>query len=56
MYTALSKMRRDNTRPSNGSLIECAKCENEFSVVRVTFLDGMRVVTLFIDAVYSSVS
>jgi DNA repair protein RAD7 len=36
IYTALSKMRSDNTKPANGSLIECAKCENQFSVVRIS--------------------
>ena len=32
-YTALSKMWKDETKPPNGSLIECSKCGNEFSVV-----------------------
>lgn len=33
-YTALSKMWKDETRPSNGSFCECAKCSKQFTVVR----------------------
>ncbi|EKM54908.1 uncharacterized protein PHACADRAFT_259073 [Phanerochaete carnosa HHB-10118-sp] len=35
-YTALSKMWKDQTKPPNGSLIECAKCGTEFSVTQYT--------------------
>ncbi|GJE90230.1 RNI-like protein [Phanerochaete sordida] len=35
-YTALSKMWKDETKPPNGSLIECSKCGNEFSVTQYT--------------------
>lgn len=41
-YTALSKMWKNQTKPPNGSLIECAKCGTEFSVVCPAFaaIDG----------------
>ena len=33
-YTALSKMWKDDTKPPNGSMTECAKCSTQFTVVR----------------------
>ena len=32
-YTALSKMWKDDTKPSVGSFCRCAKCEKQFTVV-----------------------
>lgn len=42
-YTALSKKMKDSAKPPNGSLIECAECGNEFSVVRTFSLHVSRV-------------
>ncbi|KIP02584.1 hypothetical protein PHLGIDRAFT_130667 [Phlebiopsis gigantea 11061_1 CR5-6] len=35
-YTALSKMWKDDTKPPNGSMTECAKCGTQFTVTQYT--------------------
>ena len=53
-YTALSKMWKDNKKPPVGSFEDCAKCGNQFTVVRATPIFSLsQALNSKVDEIYS---